>query len=92
MMLFLRKKRCPNFLANKVRHWVHYTHSAKAEEEERSSILQSLPPHLGEQLALHLNEGVIARIPIFSSIQSAHRNNFFASILFSSIWEMYGPG
>lgn len=67
-MRFMTRKRCAPYLVDKVRHWLYYTFAPKTEEVERNDIIRSLPRAMAERLVLHLNEGVLANVPLFAAL------------------------
>ena len=43
VVTFLRAKRCPAILLDKIRYFVYYTFTAVKQEHERAAILKELP-------------------------------------------------
>jgi hypothetical protein len=90
---FLRKQHCPNYLLERIRHWIHYTYHAKNAEAERCRMLANLPSSLSQRLAMHFNEGALLQMDIFRNIHSCggdpEKEGFVANLLLNDEWEIW---
>lgn len=66
---FLRKHHCPQYLIERIRHWIHFTYRAKQHEAERVEFLANLPVSLSHRLALHMNDGVLMNLEVFKGLE-----------------------